>query len=215
MSPRTDLAFEVRAYDASRALDVARLHALALPDAFLTSLGAKFLARLYAALDTAPGTWILVAIGSGEVTLGFVSGAADVRRTVRHAMLHGGASLAAAMARSLLRPGTWRRVAETLAYPLRSLRPGGEGPAPPPVRAELLSIAVDPAARGAGVGRSLVDELEVRMRGAAASGRYRVVTAATDPRSNAFYAGVGFQRVCEFEHHGRRMSLYEKALTRE
>lgn len=210
-----DLGFEVREYEASRAREVATLHRIALPRAFLTSLGTRFLIRLYDAIHGAPDAIVLVAVSRDGRTLGFVSGAMDLRRTYRHVLLHAGPALLAAIVSRLGEAALWRSALETIGYPLRHLRvrvPASRGTVSE-VRSELLSLAVDAEARGRGIGRTLVSELESWLVRVGAGDRYRVATEAADPRSNAFYASVGFVLVHAFEHHGRPMNLYEKRLT--
>jgi ribosomal protein S18 acetylase RimI-like enzyme len=105
-------------------------------------------------------------------------------------LLHDGAAAGAAALPAIVRHP--RHVWETLRYGVRGAghaAPAGNGSA----AAEVLSVAVDPAARGAGLGRALttaaVDEL--RARGAASA---RVVTAVGNDGAIRAYEAAGFRR---------------------
>jgi ribosomal protein S18 acetylase RimI-like enzyme len=201
---------------------VAELHRQSLPAGFLSRLGDRFLARLYRAIGTAPRSGVWVAEDAAGRCLGFVSGSCDVGRCYRSVLLRAGAPLLWLAAPALLRPAALKHAAETLTYPLRgperrdpeTVPADDEADAPPDrvgaIRAELLSIAVDGEARGLGLGRRLVQALETAFLGWGHAGPYRVVTDAEDPRSNAFYVGVGFTFVHRFRHHGHPMALFVK-----
>ena len=78
-----------------------------------------------------------------------------------------------------------------------------------------MANPVGEAARGLGVGRGLVHALERFFTESGAALEYEVVTDAEDPRSNAFYEGIGFSHRRRFVHHGHPMNAYHKRLTRE
>jgi glycosyltransferase involved in cell wall biosynthesis/ribosomal protein S18 acetylase RimI-like enzyme len=175
---------------------MARLHRDALPTAFLPSLGDGFLRRLYVAAAKDPEAVALVAQANGRV-IGFVAGVPSVRAFFRRFALRHGVAAAVAAAPHLVRPGAIRRSLETARYP---------GTSGPNHGAELLSIAVDPAWRGRGVGRSLADRL---MRGLAEQGATEVkVVAGAGNGEGAFYRSVGFRPVGHVSvHDGRRSEV--------
>ena len=76
----------------------------------------------------------------------------------------------------------------------------------------MLSIAVAPDFRQCGVGRLLIEALEVFLREHHCT-TYKVVTHAADPASNAFYTRAGFSLHRSFQHHGRTMHEYVKGIT--
>jgi len=193
-------------------VSVARLHRMALPNAFLSTFDDRFLAELYWGIANVSRSGVWVAVDADDCCLGFVSGTADLRRCYRDVLTRRGLPLLCAGFRRLLAPATLRRVAETLIYPFRNLvstatRPDAEIDLP-----ELLSIAVDARARGHGVGRRLVMRLESELVTWAAGETYRVVTDATDPQSNLFYQKTGFRLAGSFKHHENEMKLYHKTL---
>lgn len=61
-------------------------------------------------------------------------------------------------------------------------------------RAELVSVAVDPAARGKGAASALMDSTlrRLRLRGI---GRLRLMVRATNREAHAFYEKYGFRKV--------------------
>ncbi len=140
-----------------------------------------------------PDSFLLVVEDAGK-TVGFLAGSADVRGLYRAFLLRDGAATALASPGRLLR--SWPRALETLRHGTAGT---GEG-------AELLAIAVQPGARGRGVGTLLVEGFlaEVgrrRQRGA------HVVVAADNDTAVALYGRAGFHTVERFELHRGTESL--------
>jgi len=176
--------------DAGAAAD---LHARQISEGFLTFLGPRFLRRLYRRVTRTPGCFLLVVEEKGE-TVGFLAGSTNVAALYRSFVWHDGLAVALASGGRFLR--SWRRVLETLRH---GAGDAGEG-------AELLAVAVDPMARGRGVGTLLVKgfltEVE-RRRGCAA----HVVVASDNETAIALYRRTGFRTVKRFELHSGIESL--------
>jgi ribosomal protein S18 acetylase RimI-like enzyme len=169
---------------------MARLHATAIHEGFLAGLGSAFLRRLYSRVVRSEHAFALVVDDDVRRPCGFIAIAVDLGAFYREFLLHDGAAAGAAALPAIVRHP--RHVWETLRYGVRGIghaAPAGNGsPA-----AEVLSVAVDPAARGAGLGRALttaaVDELRARGAGAA-----RVVTAVGNDGAIRVYEAAGFRR---------------------
>lgn len=169
---------------------LARLHREALPEAFLPALGERFLRRLYRALSADRGAVTLVA-EDGRGVVGMVAGAVSVGAFYRRFSVRHGLPAGLAAAPRLLRPGTLRRLRETSRYP-QAARVLPE--------AELLSIAVEPGWRSAGVGRALAEALlrDLARRGAR---EVKVVVGADNEAANRFYERMGFRPAGRIDVH--------------
>lgn len=174
---------------------LAQMHRRALPDAFLPSLGDRFLRRLYRALAADKEAVALVAVDE-EGIVGFATGVPSVRRFYRRFLLRHGLPAALAIAPRMARPSAVRRLRETAAYPQRS------GSLPD---AELLSIAVSPARASRGVGRGLAEATIAGLAGRGAT-EVKVVVSADNERANRFYAGVGFRPLTDIAVHDGAVS---------
>lgn len=191
----------------SRALtaDVARLHAAAITEGFLTSLGHPFLLALYDGLSRSRSAFVITATAESDL-LGFICGATDTRRAyLDFALSRGGPKAALRLLPRLVSPRTVRRVAETLLYPTKQT--AVELP-----RAEILNFCVSEAHRGQGVGRRLFEALldEFGRRDVA---KIRIVTGSEQVQAQAFYDRVGATRITELEvHEGSASVVYTHAV---
>jgi ribosomal protein S18 acetylase RimI-like enzyme len=186
----------VRVGTEADAMLAATLHASEISEGFLPSLGRPFLGRLYRRVVRSPQSFLLVA-QNDERVVGFVAGTEDVRVLYRSFLLHDGVFATISALPRVVR--SWRRVLETLRYPTGAgaEQRGGERELP---SAELLAIAVAPAARGRGAGRQLVDALttEFQRRGIRA---VRVVVGADNNAAIGLYERYGFTKVARIEVH--------------
>ncbi|MGH9293856.1 MAG: GNAT family N-acetyltransferase [Acidimicrobiales bacterium] len=180
---------------------LAELHARELPGSFLTSLGSGFLERLYETIVASEQSFAIVAVATDRRLAGFVAGTGDTGALYRRFLARRGAMASAAAISALVRSP--RQALETLSYGSGRGRPA-TGTLP---RAELLSLAVDPAWRRKGVGRGLVQafQAEIGRRGAAAS---RVVVGSGNVAAISLYQGCGFRPVSSLEvHRGERSEV--------
>lgn len=188
-------AVSIRRARRSDAPAMARIHRDALPDAFLSVLGERFLRRLYVALATDPSGLALVA-ENGRGVLGFASGAPSVAAFYRRFLLRHGVGAGLAALPRLLDPGVVRRLRETAAHPARTAS------LPP---AELLSIAVEPGERSSGIGarlaRGILDGLAAR-----GADEVKVVVGAGNEGANRFYERLGFRPAVRMAVHGEESS---------
>lgn len=190
----------VRPATTEEAGDVARLHASGINEGFLSALGPRFLARLYARIVRQPGCFLLVAAHpdrpGGEIG-GFVAGAADVRRLYRSFVLRDGFAAALPVALRLVR--SLPRVRETLRHGTTGDGGSGRG-------TELLAIAVDPAERGHGFGRALVAAFLDRVVADGVDAAH-VVVGADNVAAVSLYRRAGFEEATRFELHPGTESL--------
>jgi glycosyltransferase involved in cell wall biosynthesis/ribosomal protein S18 acetylase RimI-like enzyme len=184
-------AIRLRRASARDADAVAALHCKALPDAFLPTLGPRFLSILYRVLAEDEDAVVVVAENEHGV-VGFAAGAVSVRRSYRRFYRRRGLAAALAAGRRLVRPATLRRALETARYP-----DGTEGLP----EAELLSIGVAPAHRGGGLGALLVNRIGHEL---AQSGceEMKVVVGADNRAANRLYKRAGGELARRMSVHG-------------
>ncbi len=188
----TDERVRLRPGRPSDAPVLARMHRASMPTAFLPTLGDPFLRVLYRSLVRDTDAVAVVAERSGQV-VGFATAVPSVRRFFRRFLMRDGLRAAIAAVPRLARPSTIRRATETLAHP--------QAPSDLP-DAELLSIAVDDAERGHGIGAALVYRVnaDLRSRGVTA---YKVLVGADNEPANRFYEARGFVAAGRQDvHHG-------------
>ena len=193
MDPTTPKGVVLRTGTEEDAAAAADLHAEQISEGFLALLGPRFLRLLYRRIVRAPGSFLLVA-EDGTRVLGVLAGSVDVTGLYRAFLWRDGAAVAVVAGGRLIR--SWRRVLETLRH-------GGGDTA---TGAELLAVAVDPAARGRGVGSLLVRGFltEIERRGHRAA---HVVVAAHNHTAVALYHRAGFHEAERFEFHAGTTSL--------
>jgi ribosomal protein S18 acetylase RimI-like enzyme len=173
---------------------IASLHATRIAEGYLTSLGPRFLTRLYERVVAAPDAFAYVALRDGRV-VGFVAVALDLGAFARRFLLRDGLPAGASAAPRLLR--SIPRVLETLRYPAAT------GTLPD---AEVLAVAVAGDASRAGLGRALV----AHALGDLAARRVpdvKVVTGADNAAAVSMYEACGFQVAERREVHRGVASL--------
>lgn len=180
---------------------VARLHAEGIGRGFLSTLGIRFLALLYQAVDESEGGALLVA-REGDRIVGFAAGTLGTGQVYR-AMLRHRLRLAAALLPALLSPRKVARILETVRYG----RKGPESGDPPP-SAELLSISVDPEFRGRGHAEALYRDLTGFFRSQRAA-RFKIIAGESLAPAHRFYRKMGARAVRTIEvHRGEKSIMY-------
>lgn len=182
----------------TRYWQVAALHAGNIDQGFLATLGVPFLALMYRAIDEAVDSVLLTEERDGRV-VGFVSGSLGMGPIYRR-MLRRPYALAWVLWPSLLRPARVRRIFDILRYGKQN----DDSVALP--EAELLSIVVDPAARGSGVAERLYRRLEdhFRERGIPA---FRITVGDALAPAHRFYLRVGAVPAGRIEVHAGEGSV--------
>lgn len=185
---------------------VARLHTANIDQGFLSSLGLPFLSLLYEAIDADESSVLLVAEREGRV-VGFVSGAEGMGRIYRQ-LLRRSLRLSWTLMPTLFAPHKLWRVAEILFLSRRS------NPMSAFAHAELLSIAVDPAHRGAGLAQDLYRQLTEHFRRRHVDA-FRIVVGEQLSAAHCFYLKRGARPVGAVRiHAGERSVVYEHELSR-
>lgn len=182
-----------------RASTIAVLHVGGINTGFLSSLGEKFVGALYEAIGNSPEGFCFVAEENGKI-LGFVAFTESVGSLYKSVLKKNFIKFSMILAAKMLSWQRIKRVFQTLMYPSRI----SESDLP---KAELLSIAVSPQARGKGVARKLIDAgfEECRRRGI---DRVKVMVAAQNDAANRLYQKCGFEFHSQIDSHGVPSNIY-------
>lgn len=175
----------------------------------MSTLGLPFLSTLYRGISAAPGSGVLVADEAARI-VGFAAFTADLSACYQWVLKHKFLSMTYSLLPNVLNPAVYRRIGETLVYPMRAYRGAGLGQHRRS-RAELLAISVADSMRGHGIGKRLLAGVEERLRNMNVA-EYYVVTHALDKRSNKFYSTAGFGWIRTFINHGKPLNEYIRVL---
>lgn len=193
-------AVELRPLELSDLPAVARIHRDAFPGSALTALGPEAVRRYYEWQLTGPHDGLPLGAFEGERMVGFCFGGVFrgalslfVRRQWRYL------GWRALMVFPRLAGPNFRRALAMLPRLFRQGRrlaapPAPSAPEPPrPVSFGILAIAVDPAARGSGAARALMEasEAEARRRGFA---WMHLSVRPDNARAVRFYEKLGWER---------------------
>jgi ribosomal protein S18 acetylase RimI-like enzyme len=192
---------EVRDATAGDVDGIIAVHLAAFESFFLTSLGPRFLAHLYAGYIAHPSGVLLVATdpaADGRIT-GFVAGTTQPHAFYGWLRRSHGVAMALAAAPALARRPlvVGRRLASAVRY-------RGQAPERVAGAALLASLAVDPAASGSGLGGLLVDAFLARAHETGHDLTYLSTDAADNDRVLAFYRRLGFREAKRVRRSGGR-----------
>lgn len=186
---------------------IVAVHQAAFASFFLTSLGPRFLTRLYRGYLDHPSGLLLVGgdpstpdgTVDGDRITGFVAGTTEPAAFYRWLRRSSGPSLAVAAAPALARRPlvVGRRLVSAGRY-------RGESPGEIAGAALLASLAVDPATSGRGLGGRLVEAFTARAHEAGHDLTYCSTDAADNDRVLAFYRKLGFREAQRIRRSGGR-----------
>lgn len=191
---------------------IAELHIQGITEGFLSSLGVNFLTILYKGISNAHGSGIFVAVSekNESVVLGFISYTDNVKKCYINVIKRHFVSLSLTILPNIINLKIFKKILETLFYPFFH-KPQKSEKHKKSVRAELLSMVIDDAYQGMGIGKNLVKKLDETMKQMDIN-KYYVVTYGLDIRSNSFYKSCGFVLKQEFTNHNKPMNEYVKVL---
>ena len=195
-------SFYIREMWESDIADVVNVHLSSFQNFFLSFLGPRFLTLLYHEILREPGNVNLVAMSSDNEVIGFVAGEKDQVRFYQRLVKEKSFAFALASSSAVIRrPSIIPRLFRALRYAGKAK----EASYP----ASLMSIAVLPAAKGKGAGKSLVKYFlnEMEQKGV------KEVCLTTDrdnnENTNIFYRKLGFLVTHEYRTtEGRWMYEY-------
>lgn len=186
---------------------MARLHRAAFPGFFLSELGEPFLVQLYRGFLADASTVSVVAREPEGALLGAAVGTIAPERFFRRLLRSRWPGFVLASARAAaVSPAVAPRLVRALRY-RGGTSTGSTG------GALLSSICVDPAARGRGVGRQLIDAWCQQVADRGVGRAYLATDADHNDAVNYFYQANGWilhESYCTRE--GRAMSCYMKTL---
>lgn len=188
-------------------LQVAALHIASIDQGFLSTLGVRFVALMYRAIDECESSAVFVDESEGRI-VGFVAGASGMRSIYKR-MLRYWPALFVTLLPSVVNPRRVWRILEILKYS-RAHQDSDDLPS-----AELLSIAVDPAYRGQHRADFLYQQLAAyfRDRGDVA---FKITVGKALAPAHRFYTRMGAVPMTDVEvHEGNMSTVYVQRLQDE
>lgn len=185
---------------------VAELHIACITHGFLATLGPRFLALMYQAIDEGSESVLMVSRDGPDV-VGFVAGTSGGMGPIYNGMLRRWPALMLALLPSLVSPRRVWRILEILRYSGRAAR-AADLP-----MAELLSIGVDSEARGKGHAAGLYQGLcdYFRNKNVAA---FKIVVGLSLDSAHRFYCRMGARPASRLEvHSGETSTVYLHTLS--
>lgn len=194
--------YQVRSMQSHDATAIAHLHRSGIPTGVLAEIGVEALADIYVTLVSGDDGFVYVGVDDRGRVVGFVSGVTDVSKLYRRVVRRHFLRFALLGLRNVFHPRMIRRLCSALLYPARV-----QTKYPP---AELLSIVIDPAARGSGLGTQLLEALRADFRRRGIS-EIKVMVRADFERANAYYRKHGFALAGQTTSHGHPANIYTLA----
>ena len=195
--------------------EIVESHHTSIKGGFLSTLPGTFLRKLYKAIASDPNSHITLAIDmETESCIGFIVGTIDIRSMYKRIILRHGFFFLIVLLGKAFHYSVLKRMFETLTYPffflehpfVKKMRESSKKDS----HAELLIIVVRDDYRRKGIGRALVEDLNLFFRQNNIFS-YNVITSQ-DKVSNAFYQGLRFTFAETLSYHGNTMHKYIKVL---
>lgn len=178
--------------------DMATIYVRALPDSFLGQLGPKFIRLLFRAMIDFGMAVALVAKENGKV-VGYVCGVKNINQFYKHFYQKYYLKVVGILFRQIVNPHTLSKILENFLYPQKNDRL---------VKAELLSIAIEPNYQGKNIGGKLFNGFNSEMEKIGVK-KYKIVVGGNLDNANRFYNKMGCLRVGEIEvHENEPSNLY-------
>ena len=188
--------------------ELARLHRLAFPDFFLSSLGDRFLAQFYVGFLRDPSAVTVVAKAADGRIVGAVVGTTEPEHFFRNLLRRQWLGFAIASARTMVvQPSVAPRLVRAVRY---------RGPRGSASAALLSSVCVHPSLQGRGIGSILLREWTLSAARCGAMAARLATDAEQNDAVNAFYQDHGWN-LTGFYHtrEGRTMNEYSISFTDE
>lgn len=180
--------------------EIAKVHAEALKNDFLPTLGTDFLELIYMGVIKKKDAFGFIEEKKGKI-VGFIIGTKDIKRFFSTALKSNFFKLIYLMLIKVLnKPPIIKNILETLLYTKKE-----KGP-----KAELVVIAVVNKWQGKGIGKKLIESLEGKFKKDRVN-KYKL-TVHADKRAINFYKKLRYLKLSEFNLYGKQWYIYEKTI---
>lgn len=179
---------------------LSRIHLSELHSDFLPSLGLDFLTHLYRDFIKFKEVEVIVFDSKNKIS-GFIVGAKDFNSIFKTIILNNFFTYASLLILKMItRPIILKNVFDTLIYPVKEWNG---------IKSELVVIAVSNECQRKGIGRKLLNELEIRFKKREIM-EYKVSVNKKNKRANLFYKSLGFRKIREFYLYNKKLNLLVK-----
>lgn len=177
---------------------IAKIHQDEIVEGFLSTLGVKFLSKLYCNLCDSPYAFLYVAIINNRIC-GFICGSTDTSKVYKYFIMRNGIFILPLIIPKILSFKKIGRIFETLIYPQKK-----ENVALP--KNEILNFCISSNFQRKGIGKKLFKVLVNEFKNLNFN-KIKIVTGLSQIKAQRFYESLGAIKVTDIEIHRNTKSL--------
>jgi len=171
---------------------IAKIHQDEIVEGFLSTLGVKFLSKLYCSLCDSPYAFLYVAVINNRIC-GFICGSTDTSKVYKYFIMRNGIFILPLIIPKILSFKKIRRIFETLIYPQKK-----ENVVLP--KNEILNFCISSNFQRKGIGKKLFKVLVNEFKSLNLN-RIKIVTGANQIKAQKFYESAGAIKFTDIEVH--------------
>ena len=177
---------------------IAKIHQVEIIEGFLSTMGVKFLSKLYSNLCDSPYAFLYVAMINNRIC-GFICGSTDTSKVYKYFIIRYGIFILSTIIPKILSFKKIGRMLEALIYPQKKENVGLP-------KNEILNFCVSRDFQRKGIGKKLFKILVDKFKSLNFN-RIKIVTGVSQIKAQRFYESLGAIKVTDIEIHRNTKSL--------